>query len=55
MTNIYILSKSYLDFMFVFCSLFIGGQKEITLKCVCYVHTLTHTHMKTHINTQNTT
>lgn len=55
MTNIYILSKSYLDFMFVFCSLFIGGQKEITLKCVCYVHTLTHTHTKTHINTQNTT
>lgn len=36
MTNIYILSKSYHDFMFVFCSLFIGGQKK-TLKCGCYV------------------
>lgn len=46
MTNIYILSKSYLDF--VFCSLFIGGQKEITLKCGCYVHMRKHTHTRTH-------
>ena len=43
MTNIYILSKSYHNFMFVFCSLFIGGQ-ETTFKCGCYVHT--HTHMQ---------
>lgn len=37
----YIYFKSYHDFMFVFCSLFIGEQKKkkkMTLKCVHYVH-----------------
>lgn len=49
MTNIYILSKSYHDFMFVFCSLFIGGQKK-TMWLLC-THALTHT--STCINTQH--
>lgn len=40
MTNIYILSKSYHDF--VFCSLFIGRQKE--KQCGCYVHVHKYTH-----------
>lgn len=46
MTNIYILSKSYLDF--VFCSLFIGRQKKqedvVTMYTCQHTHTHTHTH-----------
>lgn len=49
MTNIYILSKSYHELMFVFCSLFIGRQKgQYVYMCR---HTLSHT--QTHTNTQH--
>lgn len=51
MTNIYILSKSYHDFMFVFCSLFIGRQKKNNIKMwlLCTrINTYTQSHTYTH-------
>lgn len=45
MTNIYIyiLSKSYHDFMFFICSLFIGRQTN-DIQCCHYVHTNNDAH-----------
>lgn len=52
MTNIYILSKSYHELMFVFCSLFIGRQKgQYVYMCR---HTLSHTHRHTLTRNMNT-
>lgn len=53
MTNIYILSKSYHDFMFVFCCLFIGGQKNNIKKWSLCKHTHTCTHAHKHVFTLN--
>lgn len=45
MTNIYILSKNYHDL--VFCSLFIGGQKNINVVAMYTRNTHTHTYTYT--------
>lgn len=55
MTNIYILSKSYLDFMFVFLQSFYRRAKRNNIKmCLLCIHALSLTHTHTHTLTLKT-